>query len=156
MNIFQLPQVNPMMARKFTFSETSIQPALWRDKVVINDLVEFECVEIGIAESRLDFDEDVVDQSNGVFEFTNMVILGECGKDPHRWAIFTSRRWRTHRNGCECQNPLPSFEFIGNPIIIDAVNNDQNIPNDKLSPIVYREKSYLIKTGMQILHEKEA
>lgn len=155
MNLFQLPQVDPMMVRQFSFAKTGIQPSLWRDKVVINDLVEFECTEIGLAESRLLFDEDVIDQSNGVFEFTNMVILGECGADTHRWAIFTSRRWRTHRDGNECQNPLPSFEFIGNPIIIDAVKNKDNTPSDRLYPIVYREKSYLIKTGMQILHEKE-
>lgn len=153
MNLFELPQVDPMMVRKFDFSKTTIQPSLWRDKVVINDLVEFECEEIGIAENRLPFDEEIVNQSNGVFEFTNMIILGELGGDQRRWAIFTSRRWRTHRDGDECQNPLPIFQFIGNPIIIDAVKNEANHPSNALSPIVYRESSYLIKSGAELMNQ---
>jgi len=154
MNLFQLPQVDPMMVRRFSFNKGEVRAAIWRDKIVCNDLVDFDCEELGMAESRLYFDDDVIDQSNRIFEFTNMIILGELGKEPRRWAIFTSRRWRTCRKDDECEYPNGVLEFIGNPIIIDAVRNEANLPPDGLSPIVYREKSYLIKSGAALLNEQ--
>lgn len=160
MNIFELSQVDPMMVREFNVSVVTGKPYYFRDKVVFTDEDQFECREIGLADKRLSFDRDVLDQSNGVFEFTNMIIFGELGDKPHRYAIFTSSRWRTHRSEetNEFDWPLPVFQFIGNPIIIDAVENDENFSisgRKALSPIVYREPSYLIKSGAQLIHEKE-
>lgn len=126
----------------------------FRDKVFLIQTEtfnpEFEVGEIGLADSRLLFDADVVDQSNSVFEFTTDLMRREKGRPDILVAFFTSRRWRTNRpeGGGDIVWPDDGpLQFIGNPYFVGVTNGEI---------IVYREPSYLIKSGCAIQHECEA
>lgn len=146
-----LPRVDPMMVRRFDPGENGW--AHFRDKVLLMTGFEFDVEEIGMAASRLPFDEDVIDQSNSVFQLTTAMMLSR-NKD-FGIAVFTSRRWRNHRwvrkegdeHDMEWPTPESPLLFIGNPILIF---------NTQAGVEVYREKSYLIKSGCQLQAELDS
>lgn len=113
---------------------------------------KIEVKEIGLANSRLEFDADVVNLSNGMFAFTSDMMMRKIDK-PVRTALFTSRRWRTHRTGNECGYIDKTFQFIGNPVVVDFFYDEDAGFNQA---IVYRESSYLIKSGCQLQAEMES
>ena len=125
--VSQLPKVHPHDgARRFNPLESGW--AHFRDKVMFmeGDQFQLEVEEIGMADTRLPFDEDVVDQSGAVFELTSRMMMAKEPKDI-MLAVFTSRRWRNHRwmgrneKGEDCEWPTPEepLLFIGNPYIIE-------------------------------------
>lgn len=123
----------------------------FRDKVFLLQVdgydFEFEVKDIGMAESRLSFDADEVDQSGAVFEFTTDLMGRKLDGVNSLFAFFTSRRWRTNRpeDGGEITWPTEGpLQFIGNPYLIEV--KDGQI-------IVHREGSYLIKSGCQLQAE---
>ena len=151
-SLFNLPTVGPMMVREFTCEQGWCH---FKDKVFMfqteGEPSKIEVKEIGLADSRLDYDADVVDLSNGMFAFTSDILLRNIEK-PARFALFTSCRWRTHRTGRQCEWIDKTFQFIGNPIIVDAFYDKEVGFNQA---IVYRESSYLIKSGCQLQAEQE-
>ncbi len=147
-----LPRVHPMMVRKFDPLEMGWATG-FRDKCMFMSGYDMEVEEIGMADSRLEFDDDIVDQSGAVFELTTMIMLGPSEKD-FMTAVFTSRRWRNHRwmkpnekgETLEWPTKEEPLLFIGNPYLIERKGGEI---------IVHRESSYLIKSGYQLQHEAE-
>lgn len=152
--IQDLPKVHPMMVRRFV-PDPSHGWGHQRDKVVYGNIgaiqnATLDVDEIGLADARLSFDEDVVDQSGFVFELTSRFMMGT--KQDCQLLVFTSRRWRNHRwehkneQGHDMEWPTKKepLLFIGNPYLIEVKNG---------AIIVHRESSYLIKSGMQLQHE---
>lgn len=145
-----LPKVHPMMVRRFDPLEMGW--ATFRDKCLFLSGYELDVEDIGMADSRLPFDADIIDQSGAVLELTTRMMLGS--NDVCMIAVFTSRRWRNHRfeqkqdNGMNCEWPTKEepLLFIGNPYMIERKDGEI---------IVHRESSYLIKSGMQLQHETE-
>ncbi len=149
-----LPIVHPMMVRRFTPDHHGW--GHFRDKLFLVEGgeckgVTMEVEEVGMADSRLSFDEDVVDQSGAVLEFTTEMMLHDNQGDVI-FLFFTSRRWREHRyaekkpDGYNCDavtHQMPLL-FIGNPYMIARGNGEIT---------VIRESSYLIKSGMQLQAE---
>ena len=149
MKLRDLPRVHPMMVREFDPGENGW--AHFRDKVFLvwTDKFDpdFDVQDIGMAESRLTFDADVVDQSGAVFEFTTDLMFRDTVGKNMLAAFFTSRRWRTHRpeDGGDITWGLKGpLQFIGNPYFIEVANGEI---------IVHREESYLIKSGCQLQAE---
>lgn len=148
-----LPKVHPMMVRKFDPLEMGWATA-FRDKCIFLSGHDLEVEEIGIADTRLSFDEGVVDQSGAVFELTTQMMMAPPMAADIMIAVFTSRRWRNHRfekkndlgNDMEWPTVAEPLLFIGNPYLIERKNG---------GIIVHRESSYLIKSGMQLQHEAE-
>lgn len=105
-------------------------------------LDEYDVEDVGMADKRLDYDADVVDCSNRIFEITNCLILL---KEKRCWTVFPSRRWRNHRAGLGITN-LPSKDepllYIGNPIRVFAD------PREGIT--VVRIPEFLIKSGVQL------
>jgi hypothetical protein len=103
----------------------------------------FEVEEVGLAESRLVFDEEVVDCSNRVFEITNYMLMSL--KDRVEWTVLPSHRWRYLREGGEILG-LPSQQepllYIGNPIrlFFDPVEG----------VTVMRVPEFRIRSGVQL------
>jgi len=146
-----LPKVHPMMVRRIAPVKFNWYP--FRDKVLIAGSDEIDVDEIGLAESRLLFDSDVVDQGGAVFELTSSMMMTQNAPDIII-GIFTSRRWRNHRweqkNEAGFDMEWPTKEepllFIGNPYFVERFEGEI---------IVHRESSYLIKSGAQLQHEAE-
>lgn len=124
--------------------------AHFRDKVIMMDGAQFKVEDVGMAQARLPFDEDVVDLSGAMLELTTHMMLSpmtELGL-----AVFTSRRWRNHRwndvdeEGYNMEWPTEDdpLLFIGNPVILTR-------SPDGIT--VHREPSYLIKSGAQVMSE---
>lgn len=105
-------------------------------------LSEFTVEDVGMAMERCDYDEDVIDVSNGIFRIT--CGLG-CNPEFPSLAVFPSRRWRNFRKGntvTDAPTPDRPFLFIGNPILII------NDPFDGM--VVHREPSYIIRSGCEL------
>lgn len=135
-NAETLPMVDPMMVRKFTPLRTL---DLVGGVIVLN---EYEVEDVGLADKRFDFDEDVVDCSNRIFEITT-AMMGL--KNKMSLTVFPSRRWRNHRAGMEITG-LPSKQspllYIGNPVRI------LSDPQEGIT--VVRIPEFLIKSGLQL------
>jgi len=133
-----VPIVAPMMVRKFTPIETA-----WRDyfngKVIWS---VYDVEDVGIADSRLEFDADVVDVSNGLFAISNALLM--YPKIPEEITVFSTRRFRNHRKGDQGTFPTPSdpLLFIGNPVRLwrDGPNGC----------VIVRDTSYIIKSGCEL------
>jgi hypothetical protein len=102
---------------------------------------EVEIEDVGMADSRMEYDADCIDCSRTVFRVTTEMMMQGCKLGT---MIFPSRRWRNFRNGEEITNfPIEGDPvlFIGNPILIHA-------GTDGLT--VIREPSFRIKSGMEM------
>lgn len=105
-------------------------------------LDEYEVEEVGTVGKRLDYDEDVVDCSNRIFEITTAMMML---KERKNFTAFPSRRWRNHRVGMEITG-LPTKQepllYIGNPVRLSA-DPQQGIA-------VVRIQEFRIKSGVQM------
>lgn len=131
-----IPMVDPMMVRKIT----PLISLYMVGGVLVMD--EYDVEDVGMANERLDYDEDVVDCSNRILEITTgMARL----KGNLHFTAFPSRRWRNHRVGMEITG-LPSKEepllYLGNPVKLFA-NPTEGIT-------VVRIPEFLIKSGVQL------
>lgn len=135
-NTETLPMVAPMMVRKIT----PLHSIDLFGGVIVMD--EYDVEDIGLADKRLDFDEEVVDCSNRIFEITTAMM---SLKDKRNFTVFPSRRWRNHRAGMEMTG-LPSKQepllYLGNPVRLFAD------PQEGIT--VVRIPEFLIKSGVQM------
>lgn len=130
-----LPIVHPMMARRIQCVPLTARLG----GVLISE--GFDSEDVGMADSRLEYDEDVVDCSNRIFEITTH--LSGYGKHLDL-CVFPSRRWRNHRDGeiINFDNNSAPFIYIGNPVRIFC---------DPLKGItVSSTPEFLIKSGPQL------
>lgn len=77
---------------------------------------EYDVEQVGLADARLDFDEDEVDCSNRIFQLTNQVLLHG---GPIALTAFPSRRWRNLRIGQDIIGGPTTDQpllYIGNPL----------------------------------------
>lgn len=127
-----------MMVRTILFPSGCFS---FRDKIVC---LEVDAEEIGITESRLDFDEDVADQSGAVYEFTNRIMMVDAPKSDMGFMIFPSRRWRSHREGADMRWPKEDEKllYIGNPMIVWHKTDG--------SIVVERQPEFLIRSGVEL------
>ena len=136
MNAETLPMVAPLMVRKITPLHTL---DLFGGVIVMD---EYDVEDVGLADKRLEFDEDVVDCSNRIFEITTC-MMGL--KEKKNFTVFPSRRWRNHRAGMEITG-LPSKQepllYLGNPVRLFAD------PQEGIT--VVRIPELLIKSGVQM------
>lgn len=81
---------------------------------------EFETEEVGLADARLAFDEDVVDCSRRIFQITTAMMMAQ---KPMAVSVFPSRRWRNLRTGQQIDR-VPDRDhpllYLGNPIRLFA------------------------------------
>ena len=141
-NAGTLPMVSPMMVRKITILHSAKRVG----GVLVLD--EYDVKDVGIAEKRNEWDEEVVDCSNRIFEITTF-MMGI--KDKKNFTVFPSRRWRNCRTGLEtfddeqCKDmfdgKLPLL-YLGNPIRIFCDGHG--------GVIVIRIPEFLIKSGIQM------
>jgi hypothetical protein len=132
-----IPKVDPMMVRSFLpLSGLDIFGGIML-------LDEFDVEDVGMAEARMNFDDDVVDCSNRIFEITNIMILGKC-PEPYGVSAFPSRRFRSHRTGMDVKPFLKDerFLYLGNPIRLFWH------PTEGVT--VMRGPEFLIKSGPQL------
>lgn len=136
MNALTLPVVDPMMVRRFT-SRATVQG--WAGGVWVMD--EYDVEDVGLVEARLDFDEDLVDCSQRVFELTNRVLFHE---GPIALTVFPSRRWRNMRIGQDIQSGPDEqpLLYLGNPIRI--------IKRSAGGIDVIGRGEFLIKSGVEL------
>jgi len=136
MNAETLPMVAPLMVRKITPLHTL---DLFGGVIVMD---EYDVEDVGLADKRLEFDEDVVDCSNRIFEITTC-MMGL--KEKKNFTVFPSRRWRNHRAGMEITG-LPSKQepllYLGNPVRLFA--------DPQQGTTVVRIPEFLIKSGVQM------
>lgn len=137
-NAETLPVVDPMMVRKIT-------PLNVRDVfggVLVMD--EYEVEDVGMADKRNAWDEEVVDCSNRIFEITTLMMTIQWGKSVN-FTVFPSRRWRNFRVGMELSG-LPTKEepllYLGNPVRLFSD------PQEGIT--VVRIPEFLIKSGTQM------
>lgn len=135
-NAETLPMVAPMMVRQIT----PLHSLDLFGGVVVMD--EYDVEDVGLADKRLDFDEDVVDCSNRIFEITTC-MMGI--KEKKNFTVFPSRRWRNHRVGMKMTG-YPTKEepllYLGNPVRLFAD------PQEGIT--VVRIPEFLIKSGVQM------
>lgn len=137
MNALDLPVVDPMMVRRF-FSRATTQG--WLGGVWVMD--EYDVEDVGLADARLDFDEDAVDCSNRIFQLVNQVLMHGS---PVALTAFPSRRWRNMRageyiDGDPTEQPLL---YIGNPARVVKRANGGGIE-------VIGRGEFIIKSGMEL------
>lgn len=135
-NAETLPIVAPMMVRKITPIHS---PSLFGGVIVMD---EYEVEDVGMVEQRLDYDEDVVDCSNRIFEITTCMMMF---KEKKNFTVFPSRRWRNHRVGDEITR-LPDKQepllYLGNPVRLFFD------PQEGIT--VVRIPEFLINSGVQL------
>ena len=128
--------VDPMFVREFT-------PCDWVFPFGgILMMHHYTVGDVGLANSRLDFDEDVVDCSNRMLDAT--IFLGHA-KDACALTIFPSRRWRTLRIGeivSVMPGPKQPFQYIGNPIRVTT--------DGRGGITVYRIPEFRIKSACEL------
>jgi hypothetical protein len=128
--------VAPMFVREFT-------PCDWVHPFGgILMMQHYTVRDVGFADGRLDFDEDVVDCSNRMLEAT--IFLGYV-KKACALTIFPSRRWRTLRVGDKVSvmpGPKQPFQYIGNPIRLTT--------DGRGGVTVYRIPEFRIKSGCEL------
>lgn len=149
---YTLPVVDPMMVRQFHPLDGWMTR---RDKVVIFGDFKMEVADIGLADVRLPFDEDVVDVSGFTLEFTTELMMRRKPELEIPFMVFTSRRWRNHRwekkDGDRFDMEWPTdadpLLFIGNPFIISTGPDGVT---------VHRERSYQMRTGCKMLAKQHS
>lgn len=103
---------------------------------------EYDVEDVGLEYKRYDYDADIVDCSNRIFEITNCMILL---KEKKNFTVFPSRRWRNHRVGMQITG-IPSNDepllYLGNPVRLFAD------PNEGIT--VIRIPEFIIKSGSEI------
>lgn len=137
-NAVTIPMVAPMMVRKIT---------PWHSMDLFGGVLvldEYDVEDVGLAEKRNEWDEDVVDCSNRIFEITMAMMM--IGKNKFTaFTAFPSRRWRSHRVGMEITG-LPTKDepllYLGNPVRLFAD------PHEGIT--VVRMPEFLIKSGCQL------
>jgi hypothetical protein len=127
-----------MMVRKFT---PKID-AWWDSEGGKLIWTEYEVEDVGMADTRLEFDADVIDVSSGLFSISNALLCEP--KVPDELTVFSSRRFRSHRTKDQCTFPTPDdpLLFIGNPVRLWRMPGGGCVIN--------REPSYIIKSGCEL------
>lgn len=142
-NADTLPMVNPMMVRKFT-------PLRSMDifgGVLVLD--EYDVEDSGMADRRNEWDEDVVDCSNRIFEITTR-MMAERWKDRRGLTVFPSRRWRNCRNG-DSFDTAETQAMYSRRVPLLYIGNPVRLFSDPGSGItVVRIPEFLIKTGVEL------
>ncbi len=143
-NAATLPQVEPMMIRAITplGLVASIGGVLM--------FSEYDVKDVGMAETRNEWDEDVVDCSHRIFEITTRMMIMDSSR-PFNFTVFPSRRWRNCRTGLEsfdealfediCEGRVPLL-YLGNPVRLFS--------DPKEGITVVRIPEFLIKSGPQL------
>ncbi len=135
MRIGDLATVDPMMVREFI----PIGPYDYWGGVLV--MPEFEVRDVGMADERLDYDADVVDCSNRLFQITTWMMMQNEIPDI---GCFPSRRWRNLRVGQYIEvNPSAEHPllFLGNPIVV--VKKPKGL-------MVLSGPDFLIKSGVEL------
>lgn len=141
MNADTLPMVHPLMIRRITPHYDRMQACFFVGGVLVMD--EFDAEEVGMADARLSYDEDVVDCSNRIFQLTTAMMM----KPDVRLNLcaFPSRRWRNMREG-EDITGMPSPDtpllYVGNPVRVFVDKGD--------GLLVVRLPEFLIKSGIEL------
>jgi hypothetical protein len=137
MTAHDLPLVDPLRVRRIT-------PRGAMDLVggvLVLDTYDVE--DVGPADSRLEFDEDVVDCSKRIFQITTLMMV-EKRRGPLAFTVFPSRRWRNFRTAQHIEG-LPDAEhpllYLGNPVRLFA---------DADGIHVIRIPEFLIKSGPEL------
>jgi hypothetical protein len=129
--------VDPMMVR----SIKPIGEMLLVGGVMMLD--EYEVEDVGLAETRNEWDEDVVDCSHRIFEITN-ILIGLTQKA--NFIVLPSRRWRNYREGDLITLPNTKKEisllYLGNPVRIFVD------PREGIT--VVRIPEFRIKSGIEL------
>jgi hypothetical protein len=116
MTAHDLPLVDPLMVRRITprGAIDLVGGVLVLDTYGVDD--------VGPADARLDFDEDVVDCSKRIFQITTLMMV-EKRRGPLAFTVFPSRRWRNFRSG-QYIEALPDADhpllYLGNPVRLFA------------------------------------
>lgn len=141
-NAETLPMVSPMMVRKITPTRAL---DIFGGVLVLD---EFDVEDVGVADARNEWDEDVVDCSHRIFEITTQMMFFTEKKS---LAAFPSRRWRNCRNGIDSFDESESqamyarnlpLLYIGNPVRLFA--------DPKEGITVVRIPEFIIKSGPQL------
>lgn len=141
MNANNLPMVDPMMIRKFTL-HADTHAMFFVGGVLVMDAFNVE--DVGLAESRLSYDEPIVDCSNRIFQLTTQMMMAspEVKLD---LCAFPSRRWRNFRDGEDIIG-MPSYDepllYLGNPVRVFCDRGE--------GILVVRLPEFLIKSGMEL------
>lgn len=135
-NAETLPDVPPMFVRKISPLNTM---DLFGGVIVMD---EYDVEDIGLVDTRMDYDEDVVDCSHRIFEITTAMMGATYRKN---FTAFPSRRWRNHRVGMDMTGFPTKDEpllYLGNPVRLFA---------DPVHGItVVRIPEFLIKSGLEL------
>lgn len=112
----------------------------WYGGVLV--MTEYDVADAGTADSRLDFDEPVVDCSQRIFQITTGMMWA---RERLALTVFPSRRWRNMRTGDHIEG-TPSEEqpllYLGNPICLFSD------PGEGLS--VESTPEFRIKSGVEL------
>lgn len=143
-NAETLPMVAPMMVRKITPLHSM---DIFGGVLVLD---EYDVEDVGMAEKRNEWDEEVVDCSNRIFEITTEMMVAQW-KEKRNFTVFPSRRWRNCRTGLNTfddaetqamyERKLPLL-YLGNPVRLFAD------PHEGIT--VVRIPEFLIKSGVQM------
>lgn len=141
MTAHDLPRVDPLMVRKF---KPTITPTTTNDAFGgVFVLSDYEVEDVGLVTARLDYDEDVVDCSNRIFEITTAMMISPAAELV--LTCFPSRRWRNLRTGQEIDH-WPDADhpllYLGNPIRLLKTTDG----------VIHVERSpeFRIKSGMEL------
>ena len=141
-NAETLPMVAPMMVRKITTKH-------WVDMfggVLVLD--EYDVEDVGVADKRNEWDDDVVDCSNRIFEITT-AMMGL--KDRRNFTAFPSRRWRNCRNGLETFDETKTQAMYEGKLPLLYIGNPVRLFTDPQEGItVVRIPEFLIRSGVQL------
>ena len=141
-NAETLPMVAPMMVRKIT---TLHSLDLFGGVIVMD---EYDVEDVGLADKRFDFDEDVVDCSNRIFEITT-AMMGM--KDRRNYTIFPNRRWRNCRNGLETFDDAETQAMYEGKLPLLYIGNPVRLFTDPREGItVVRIPEFMIRSGVQM------
>jgi hypothetical protein len=111
MTALDLPTVERMLIRQFT----PRGDRGWYGGVLVLDV--YDVSDVGLADTRLGYDEDQVDCSNRVFQITTTMLLHPATE--LAWTCFPSRRWRNFRIGNSIERDPDADHpllYLGNPI----------------------------------------
>jgi len=141
-NAETLPMVAPMMVRKITPKHSM---DMFGGVLVLD---EYDVEDVGMAEKRTEWDADVVDCSNRIFEITTAMMRM---KDRRCYTVFSSRRWRNCRNGLETFNDAETQAMYEGKLPLLYIGNPVRLFTDPQEGItVVRIPEFLIKSGVQM------
>ena len=141
-NAENIPMVAPMMVRQITPMRSM---DIFGGVLVLD---EYDVEDVGLAEKRTEWDEDVVDCSNRIFAITT-AMMGM--KDKKNYTVFPSRRWRNCRTGLETFDVKQLAAMRGGELPLLYIGNPVRLFTDPLEGItVVRIPEFLIKSGPQM------